>query len=183
MRKRATKIYGAWLLTPRIFSDSRGFFLESWSREIFREIGLDCDFVQDNQSRSSKHVLRGLHYQAGEASQGKLVWVTSGMVFDVIVDLRKRSPTYGMWDGYTLDTDAHERLYVPNGCAYGFLVVSEAADFHYKVTMPYEPKSERALRWNDAQLSIDWPLECGIEPILSAKDKAAPSFQDCEKYD
>jgi len=183
MKKLPTKIHDAWLLKPKIFGDARGFFLESWNRETFRDIGLDLDFLQDNHSRSSKQVLRGLHYQPGDAAQGKLVWVTSGTVFDVIVDLRKSSPTYGVWDGYMLTTDAHERLYVPPGCAHGFLVVSANTDFHYKVTMPYNPQAECTLRWDDPDLAIDWPLEIGIEPILSAKDKAAPSFKDCEKYD
>ncbi len=182
MKKLPTEIHDAWLLKPKVFGDARGFFLESWNREIFREIGLDLDFVQDNHSRSSKHVLRGLHYQAGDAAQGKLVWVTSGTVFDVIVDLRQSSPTYGVWDGYMLTTDAHERLYVPPGCAHGFLVVSDTTDFHYKVTTPYAPETECALRWDDPDLAIDWPLEIGIDPILSPKDKAAPSFKDCEKY-
>ena len=174
MRKIQTRIHDAWLLKPKIFGDARGFFLESWNRDTFCEIGLDLDFVQDNHSRSSK--------QSGDAAQGKLVWVTSGTVFDVLVDLRKSSPTYGVWDGYMLTTDAHERLYVPPGCAHGFLVVSDTTDFHYKVTTPYNPQAECALRWDDPDLAIDWPLEIGIEPILSAKDKAAPSFKDYEKY-
>jgi dTDP-4-dehydrorhamnose 3,5-epimerase len=183
MKKIHTKIRDAWLLKPRVFGDARGFFLESWNREIFRQNGLDLDFVQDNHSRSSKHVLRGLHYQRGEAAQGKLVWVTSGTVFDVLVDLRKSSPSYGVWDGYMLTADTHERLYVPPGCAHGFLVTSEATDFHYKVTTPYSPQAECALCWDDVDLAIDWPLEIGIQPILSAKDRAAPSFTECEKYD
>jgi len=182
MKKLHTKIYGAWLLKPRVFGDTRGFFLESWNREIFRHIGLDLDFVQDNHSRSSKYVLRGLHYQSGKAAQGKLVWVTSGSVFDVLVDLRQSSPTYGLWDGYMLTADAHERVYIPPGCAHGFLVTSEITDFHYKVTTPYNPQDECALCWDDGALSIDWPLELGIQPILSAKDSTAPSFQACQKY-
>jgi dTDP-4-dehydrorhamnose 3,5-epimerase len=149
---------------------------------MFREIELDIDFVQDNHSRSSKGVLRGLHYQIGNAAQGKLVWVTSGTVFDVIVDLRQSSPTFGVWDGYLLNTETHDRLYVPPGCAHGFMVLSETCDFFYKVTTPYNPQAERALRWNDPDLAIDWPLAIGIEPILSDKDKAALSFKDCEKY-
>jgi len=182
MEKTFTKIHGAWLLKPKVIGDVRGFFLESWNRETFRRIGIDADFVQDNHSRSTKNVLRGLHYQEGNAAQGKLVWVTSGTVFDVIVDLRRSSATFGMWDGYCLTAEAHERLYVPPGCAHGFLVLSDTADFHYKVTTPYAPEAERALRWDDPDLGIEWPLEIGIEPILSAKDKAAPSFKECEKY-
>jgi dTDP-4-dehydrorhamnose 3,5-epimerase len=177
-----TRIHGAWLLKPQVFQDSRGFFLVSWNHDTNRVIGLDVDFIQDNHSRSSRHVLRGLHYQSGHAAQGKLVWVTSGAVFDVLVDLRTSSPTYGKWDGYMLTTAAHERLYVPPGCAHGFFVVSDVADFHYKVTKPYAPETERTLRWDDADLAIDWPLETGVRPILSAKDHCAPSFKECEKY-
>ena len=177
-----TRIPDVLILEPRLHGDHRGFFLETWRASTFETIVPGVAFVQDNHSRSSKHVLRGLHYQAGEAAQGKLVWVTSGTVFDVLVDLRKSSPTYGVWDGYMLTTDAHERLYVPPGCAHGVLVVSDTTDFHYKVTTPYDPQAECALRWDDPDLAIDWPLEIGIEPILSAKDKAAPSFQECEKY-
>jgi len=114
--------------------------------------------------------------RAGEAAQGKLVWVTSGTVFDVLVDLRQSSPTFGVWDGYVLSTETHDRLWVPPGCAHGFLVLSDIADFHYKVSAPYRPQ-------NDPDLAIDWPLEIGIDPILSAKDNGAPSFKDCAKYD
>lgn len=183
MTKLPTKIHDAYLLKPKVFGDARGFFLESWNKAAFLDLVGDFDFVQDNHSRSSKHVLRGLHYQAGDAAQGKLVWVTSGTVFDVIVDLRKSSPTYGEWDGYNLTADAHERLWIPPGCAHGFLVVSETADFHYKVTTPYDPASERSLRWDDRDLGISWPIEIGITPIVSAKDAVAASFADCEKYD
>jgi dTDP-4-dehydrorhamnose 3,5-epimerase len=182
MTKLPTKIRDAWLLKPTIFSDARGFFLESWNRDIFRAIGLDLDFVQDNHSRSLRGVLRGLHYQSGCAAQGKLVWVTSGAVFDVIVDLRQNSPTFGVWDSYMLDTETHDRLYIPPGCAHGFMVVSEECDFFYKVTTAYAPQAERGLRWNDVDLAIDWPIQNGQEPTLSEKDKAAPSFRDCEKY-
>jgi dTDP-4-dehydrorhamnose 3,5-epimerase len=183
MTKKTTKIRGAYLFVPDVHRDERGFFLESWNREKFRMLGVDVDFVQDNHSRSSKNVLRGLHYQVGDAAQGKLVWVTSGAVFDVVVDLRRSSPTFGVWDGYTLTADEHERLYVPPGCAHGFFVTSETCDFHYKVTHPYDPKAERSLLWNDPELAIEWPLSVGIQPLLSAKDKKPPGFKDCEKYD
>jgi dTDP-4-dehydrorhamnose 3,5-epimerase len=183
MKKLPTKIHDAWLLKPKVFGDARGFFLESWNRNIFRDVGLDLDFVQDNHSRSSKGVLRGLHYQIGDAAQGKLVWVTSGTVFDVIVDLRQSSPTFGLWDGYVLNTETHDRLYVPPGCAHGFMVLSDTCDFFYKVTTTYNRQAERALRWNDPALAIDWPMAIGIEPLLSEKDKAAPGFAECEKYD
>jgi dTDP-4-dehydrorhamnose 3,5-epimerase len=182
MTKYPTKINGGYLLRPRVFGDARGFFLESWNKETFAMLGIDADFVQDNHSRSAKNVLRGLHYQIGDAAQGKLVWVTSGTVFDVLVDLRKSSPTFGKWDGYMLTSDAHERLWVPAGCAHGFLVVSEMADFHYKCTNYYAPATERALRWNDPAIGIDWPLAIGIDPIVSPKDAEAASFAECEKY-
>ena len=183
MQKIPTKIHDAYLLKPKVFGDARGFFLESWSKATFRDLVGDFDFVQDNHSRSSRHVLRGLHYQAGQAVQGKLVWVTSGSVYDVMVDLRKSSPTYGQWDGYYLTADAHERLWVPPGCAHGFLVVSDITDFHYKVTTPYAPIAERALKWDDPSLGITWPLEIGIEPIISIKDTHALSLEECEKFD
>lgn len=183
MRKSATKIFDAWLLKPTVFGDARGFFLESWNRDTFQKIGLGFDFVQDNHSRSTRHVLRGLHYQTGNAAQGKLVWVTSGTVFDVLVDLRRGSPTFGVWDGYFLTADAHERLWVPPGCAHGFLVVSDTADFHYKCTAPYAPGHERSLRWDDPGLGIKWPLGIGIKPVLSAKDLSAETFVQCKSYD
>lgn len=182
MKQIPTKIHDAWLLKPKVFGDARGFFMETWNRDIFREAGLDIDFVQDNHSRSAKHVLRGLHYQAGDTAQGKLVWVTSGTVFDVLVDLRQSSPTFGVWDGYVLNTETHDRLWVPPGCAHGFLVLSDVADFHYKVSRPYRPDMDRSLRWNDPDLAIDWPIEIGLDPIVSPKDAAAASFADCEKY-
>ena len=183
MKKIPTKIHDAWLLKPKVFGDARGFFMETWNRTSFRDIGLDIDFVQDNHSRSAKHVLRGLHYQSGDSAQGKLVWVTSGTVFDVLVDLRKSSPTYGVWDGYVLNTETHDRLWVPPGCAHGFLVLSDIADFHYKVSTPYRPDTECALRWNDPTLGIDWPIAIGLEPLVSPKDAVAAAFADCEKYD
>ena len=182
MQKLPTKIHDAFLLKPRVFGDARGFFLESWNRQTFRDLGIDVDFVQDNHSRSAHHVLRGLHYQAGDAAQGKLVWVTSGTVFDVLVDLRESSPTFGAWDGYMLTSEAHERLWVPPGCAHGFLVMSDIADFHYKVSSPYARATERSLRWDDPTLAINWPLEIGISPLVSAKDANADSFENCEKY-
>jgi dTDP-4-dehydrorhamnose 3,5-epimerase len=183
MKKIPTKIHNAWLLKPKVFGDDRGFFMETWNRTTFCEIDLDFDFVQDNQSRSSKHVLRGLHYQAGSSAQGKLVWVGSGTVFDVLVDLRKNSPTFGAWDGYVLSSETHDRLWVPPGCAHGFLVLSDIADFHYKVTSPYQPEAERCLRWDDPALGIEWPIEVGLNPIVSPKDANGAWFPQCEKYD
>jgi dTDP-4-dehydrorhamnose 3,5-epimerase len=182
MKRTSTKIHDAWLLTPTKHGDERGFFMETWNRQTFNDIGLDLTFVQDNHSRSSKHVLRGLHYQCGDAAQGKLVWVTSGVVFDVLVDLRQSSPTYGVWDGYVLDCLNHDRLWVPPGCAHGFLVLSDVADFNYKVTTPYRPQTERALLWNDKTLNIKWPLAVGVEPLVSPKDAQAATYIACEKY-
>lgn len=138
--------------------------------------------MQDSHSRSSANVLGGLHYQAGTSAQGKLVRVTSGSAFDVIVDLRRSSPTFGRWEGYVLDMATNNRLWVPPRCAHGFLVLSAACDFHYKVTAPYDPQSERTLRWNDPDLAIDWPIEIGPKPIVSAKDAAGASFAGCEKF-
>jgi len=184
VKRLPTKIKDAWLLKPKVFADARGFFLESWNRITFADLGLGVDFVQDNHSRSTKNVLRGLHYQIGEAAQGKLVWVTSGAVFDVMVDMRISSPTFGVWDGFTLDATSHERLWVPPGCAHGFLVLSDSCDFHYKVTTAYSSSSERSLRWDDPHLSIDWPVVKGAPPILSEKDnRLSHAFEDCEKFD
>lgn len=180
MEKKATKIQDAWLLMPNVYRDPRGFFLESWNRDSYRKLGLDADFVQDNHSRSTRHVLRGLHYQTGNAAQGKLVWVTSGSVFDVIVDLRKSSPTFGLWDSYVITGETHERLWIPAGCAHGFLVLSDFADFHYKVSKPYAPECERILQWNDPYLNIEWPLENGTEPNISLKDDSGLTFEECK---
>jgi dTDP-4-dehydrorhamnose 3,5-epimerase len=183
MERIATKIHGAWLLRPRLFSDDRGFFMEAWNRATYAKLGLDLDFVQDNHSRSKKHVLRGLHYQIGEDAQTKLVWVAAGAVFDVLVDLRQSSPTFGQWDGYVLTADNHERLWVPAGCAHGFMVLSDSADFLYKCSTPYAPAAERTLRWDDTRLTIQWPLPDGVSPFISAKDAEGAWFDDCEKYD
>ena len=156
--------------------------METWSRRTFADIGLDVDFVQDNHSRSEKNVLRGLHYQVNGTAQGKMVWASRGAVFDVIVDLREWSKTYGKWDGYLLDCTTHERLWVPPGCAHGFLVVSDFADFHYKCTDYYSPADARSIRWNDPVIGIQWPLDSGISPSLSSQDAAATSFNDAVKY-
>lgn len=178
-----TRIDGAYLLRPKAFGDSRGYFFESWNKDTFKNIGIDFEFVQDNCSRSSKYVLRGLHYQVGDSAQGKLVGVTSGEVYDAFVDLRKNSPTYGQWDGYILSTHQHDRLWIPAGCAHGFLVLSETADFSYKCTNYYDPKSERTLMWNDQTINIKWPISKIVSPSLSKKDEQGVSFKDCEKYE
>lgn len=178
-----TAIDGAFLIKPKVFEDQRGFFLETWNKKTYKEFNLDFDFVQDNHSRSSKYTLRGLHYQVGDAAQGKLVWVTSGTVFDVFVDLRVSSPTYGNWDGYYLSNENHCRLWVPPGCAHGFVVISDTADFQYKCTNYYEPKSDRTLIWNDPTLKIPWPLPENIQPTVSEKDQKGKLFSECDKYE
>jgi dTDP-4-dehydrorhamnose 3,5-epimerase len=182
LRVENLKIHGAMLLQPRVFGDERGFFLEMWNRRTFADIGLDIDFVQDNHSRSEKYVLRGLHYQVNGTAQGKLVWVSSGAVFDVIVDLREGSPTFGQWDGRLLTGACHERLWAPPGCAHGFLVVSDHADFHYKCSDYYSPGDERVLRWDDPDVGIFWPMPTGVKPKLADRDIAAPGLAECEKY-
>lgn len=182
MEKIATQIEGAWLLRPRLFKDERGFFMEAWNRATYAKLGMDLDFVQDNHSRSKKHVLRGLHYQIGQDAQIKLVWVAYGAVFDVLVDLRESSPTFGHWDGYTLTAENHERLWVPAGCAHGFMVLSDSADFLYKCSTPYAPAAERTLRWDDPSLGIAWPITDGVLPVVSAKDAEGNWFESCEKY-
>ncbi len=182
MKVEPLKIADALVLIPKVFGDSRGFFLEMWNRKAYSEIGLDFNFVQDNHSRSTKHVLRGLHYQVNGKAQGKLVWVSSGVIFDVVVDLRESSPSFGQWDGRFLTAECHERIWAPPGCAHGFLVVSESADFHYKCTDYYSPEDERTLLWNDPELAIDWPMPVGVDPIISPRDLNAPTFKNCEKY-
>jgi len=159
------------LLRPKVFGDHRGFFLESWNRKSFADAGLDLDFVQDNHSRSARHTLRGLHYQM-QQTQGKLVRVTSGAVFDVAVDLRRSSPTFGRWVGAELSEANNQLLWVPPGFAHGFLVLSESADFQYKCTDYYSPAHERTLLWNDPALGIEWPLSAGVTPLLAKKDAA-----------
>lgn len=178
MQKVSTTIEGAFLLKPNIFRDARGYFLEAWNREAFRRLGLGADFVQDNYNASTRGVLRGLHYQTGPAAQGKLAWVSSGKIFDVIVDLRIGSPTFQRWESRILDAETHHFLWVPPGCAHGMLVLSDTAGFHYKVTTSYDPQAERTLRWDDPDLAISWPLEPGQTPTLSPKDAAAGTLRE-----
>lgn len=169
MKSISTVIADVLILEPRVFGDTRGFFFESFNSRAFAEAtGLDVNFVQDNHSRSARGVLRGLHYQARQP-QGKLVRVVRGSVFDVAVDIRKTSPTFGKWVGVELTEDNHRQLWVPPGLAHGFLVTSESADFLYKTTDYYAPEHERCIAWNDPAIGIDWPLEG--EPQLSAKDQ------------
>ena len=165
------------LLEPRVFGDTRGFFMESFNQRAFdAETGLNLQFVQDNHSRSTRGVLRGLHYQAVQP-QGKLVRVVAGAVFDVAVDIRRASPTFGKWVGQVLSAENNHQLWVPPGLAHGFLVLSETADFLYKTTDYYAPEHERCIAWNDPTLAIDWPL-AGSAPALSAKDLAGLSFAE-----
>jgi dTDP-4-dehydrorhamnose 3,5-epimerase len=158
------------LIEPRVFGDSRGFFIETFNVERYAKIGISHTFVQDNHSHSAKGVLRGLHFQK-QFPQGKLVYVTSGIVFDVAVDIRQESPTFGQWVGVILKAEEHKQFYVPAGFAHGFCVLSDTADFHYKCTDYYHPEDEGSIRWNDPDIAIDWPLK---NPTLSAKDANAP---------
>jgi len=171
------------VITPRIWKDSRGFFLEAFNRHQFANVGLPIEFVQDNHSRSSRNVLRGLHYQVGKP-QGKLVSVVRGSIFDVAVDIRRGSPTFGKWVGITLDDVARQSLWIPPGFAHGFCAMSDAVDVLYKCTDYYDPPSERGIPWNDPLLGINWPVE---SPILSEKDsryrRLSADSDDLPRYD
>ena len=169
------------LIEPKVFGDARGFFFESFNQKAFNEAtGTDLDFVQDNHSRSSKGVLRGLHYQIRQA-QGKLVRVVRGSVFDVAVDVRKSSPTFGQWVGAELTEENQHQLWVPPGFAHGFVVLSESADFLYKTTDYYAPEYERCIAWNDADIGVDWHYD-GV-PSLSAKDAQGAAFKNAEVFE
>ena len=183
MKVIPTAIADVLILEPSVFGDSRGFFLESFNRKAFGAItGLDVDFVQDNHSRSARGILRGLHYQI-RRPQGKLVRVVRGAVFDVSVDLRRSSPTFGQWVGVELTEDNHRQLWVPPGFAHGFYVLSDLADFLYKTTDYYFPEHERSLSWNDSTIAISWPLEQGTEPVVSEKDKNAEKLAQAEVFE
>jgi dTDP-4-dehydrorhamnose 3,5-epimerase len=170
------------ILQPRVFGDARGFFMESFNASKFRECtGLDVNFVQDNHSRSQRGVLRGLHYQIKQP-QGKLVRVTQGRVYDVVVDLRKSSATFGQWEGVELSGENNHQLWVPPGFAHGFVVLSDSADFLYKTTDYYAPEHERCLSWNDPAVGVDWHLD-GLVPLLSAKDQNGRPLVECEVFD
>lgn len=182
MTVRKTRLSGVLVLEPRVFGDARGFFAETYHAERYREAGVEPDFVQDNVSRSVRGTLRGLHYQAPPHAQAKLVQVLDGEVFDVVVDLRRGSPTFGEWVGETLSADNNRQLYVPPGFAHGFCVTSESALFAYKCSAFYAPGSEGALRWDDPALGIDWPVD---QPIVSDKDREAPAWtevRDCTPF-
>lgn len=175
-----TGIPDVLILEPKVFGDERGFFFESFNQRVFEEkTGLKPVFVQDNHSRSAKNVLRGLHYQVRQP-QGKLVRVVAGEVFDVAVDLRKHSPTFGQWTGHTLSAENKRMLWIPEGFAHGFLVLSESADFLYKTTDYYAPEHERCILWKDAVLGINWPL--AGEPTLAAKDETGKRLAEAEVF-
>ncbi|WP_419810555.1 dTDP-4-dehydrorhamnose 3,5-epimerase [Bacterioplanoides sp.] len=170
-----TSITDAVVIEPRVFGDERGFFLETFQADRYREVaGIDLEFVQDNHSRSSHGVLRGLHYQIHKP-QGKLVRVVAGEVFDVAVDIRPGSPTYGKWEGVILSAENKRQFWIPPGLAHGFLVLSESADFEYKCTDYYDPTDEGCLIWNDPDIAIEWP---DIQPLLSEKDQMGQSFKE-----
>lgn len=172
MKVTETTLPGVLLIEPNVFRDQRGLFWETYHAERYAKFGIPS-FVQDNSSRSIRHTLRGLHYQL-HRPQGKLVWVTRGEVFDVAVDIRKTSPTFGRWLGVTLSSEAPRQLYIPPGFAHGFCVTSESADFAYKCTDVYVPGDERGLLWNDPELGIQWPV---AEPLLSDKDRSFPALK------
>lgn len=176
-----TAIPEVLIIEPKVFGDARGFFFESFNTRSFSAMtGLSPVFVQDNHSRSSKNVLRGLHYQIRQP-QGKLVRVVAGEVFDVAVDLRKRSPTFGKWTGTTLSAENKRMLWIPEGFAHGFLVLSDSADFLYKTTDYYAPEHERCILWNDPAIGIDWPVSG--TPILAAKDKAGKLLAEADAFE
>ena len=175
-----TEIPDLLIIEPKVFGDDRGFFMESWNAKTFREAGLDIEFVQDNHSRSSRGVLRGLHYQK-PGPQGKLVRVTAGAVYDVVVDLRRSSPAFGKWVGVELSAANKRMFWVPEGMAHGFLCLEDGTDFMYKCRGPYDPSNEHALLWNDPAIGIEWPLD-GTVPQLAAKDAAGKPLADAVTF-
>ena len=171
-----TKFADAWLIKPKVFGDDRGFFLESYSKKVFSEHGMNIEFVQDNHSRSEKKgTLRGLHFQAPPHTQAKLVRVTRGKVYDVILDLRKESKTFGQWEGFELSVENFQMLFVPQGFAHAFMTLEDDTEFQYKCDNFYAPESDGGIIWNDPDLNINWPIK---EPILSEKDKLHPQLKD-----
>ncbi len=177
-----TKLSGIVLVEPKVFEDERGFFLESYHKKLFNEQGIALEFVQDNHSRSKQGALRGMHYQI-QQPQGKLVRVILGEIYDVAVDLRKSSPTFGQWIGFYISADNKKQIYIPPGFAHGFYVVSEWAEVLYKATDYYAPQWERTLLWNDTHINISWPLLEGKAPLLSPKDATGLPFHKAEVYE
>ncbi|MGB1557034.1 MAG: dTDP-4-dehydrorhamnose 3,5-epimerase [Oceanococcaceae bacterium] len=181
MKVETTALEGVLILEPKLFGDARGWFMEAYNARAFTEAtGLTPNFVQDNQSLSSRGVLRGLHYQLGEHPQDKLVRVLSGEIFDVAVDIRRSSPTFGQWVGVHLSGQNRRQVWVPRGFAHAFVVLSETAEVLYKVTDVYDPAGERSIRWDDPAIGIDWPLD--TPPLLSAKDADAPLLADADLF-
>jgi dTDP-4-dehydrorhamnose 3,5-epimerase len=174
-----TKIDGVYIIEPKVFGDNRGYFMETYNKEQFDEAGLNMIFVQYNESKSSKGVLRGLHFQK-KHSQGKLVRVTKGEVFDVAVDLRTGSPTYGQWEGVILNDENKKQFYIPEGFAHGFLVLSDEAVFNYKCTDFYSPEYDGGVMWDDPEINIKWPLDAIENILLSEKDKVHPNLKDLD---
>ena len=174
-----TKIRDLYIIEPKVFGDNRGYFMESYNKKDFFDAGLTMEFVQDNESRSKKGVLRGLHFQTNH-TQGKLVRVTDGAVYDVAVDLRKGSPTYGQWEGVLLTSENKKQFYVPEGFAHGFLVLSDYAIFNYKCTDFYAPEYDGGVLWNDPDIGIEWPLEGIEEVLLSEKDKNQKTLKELD---
>ena len=175
-----TAIAGPVIIEPKVFGDDRGFFMESWNARTFAEAGLDLHFVQDNHSRSARGVLRGLHFQ-NPNPQGKLVRVTAGRAWDVAVDIRRSSPTFGKWAGVELSAANKRMFWVPPGFAHGFVALEDGTDFLYKCTTPYDPANEHSLLWNDPTVGVEWPLE-GVEPQLSAKDIAGKTLEEIPAF-
>ena len=174
MKVERTRLPEVVIVEPKVFGDERGFFMESYNQRLFEQaVGQPVNFVQDNHSRSARGVLRGLHFQRAPHAQGKLVRVASGAVFDVAVDIRPGSESFGRWAGVLLSAENHRQMWIPPGLAHGFLVLSDSADFLYKTTDYYAPQAEGSLRWDDPAIGIEWP-DAGVPPILSSKDAAAP---------
>lgn len=182
MEYKKTKIDGVWVIEPKVFNDARGYFMESWKKEDFESHVGKVDFIQDNESKSSYGVLRGLHYQKGDCSQAKLVRVVKGKVVDVAVDIRKSSPTFGKHVMVELSDENKRQLFIPRGFAHGFLVLSEEAVFNYKVDNVYAPQSEASIRWNDEQLDIHWPIDMA-DVQTSEKDLNGKSLKEAELFD
>ncbi len=178
MKVSQTEFPGVLVVEPTVFSDNRGFFMESYNRDVFAQSGIDVDFMQDNHAYSRGiGVLRGFHFQAPPTAQAKLVWVTRGAVVDVVVDIRTGSPTYGQWGQLKLSAENKLRLFIPIGFAHAYMTLSEETEFIYKVDAPYSPECEGGIRWNDPDLAVNWPVQ---EPILSKKDKFLPFLAELE---
>lgn len=181
MKIEPAEIPDVVLFSPRVFADNRGIFMETWNQREFLKLGFEQKFVQDNFSNSGRHTLRGIHYQL-QNPQGKLIQITNGEIFDVAVDLRRYSLTFGRWVSFRLCASSQQLLWIPPGFAHGFLALTDAAVVTYKCTDYYNPTAERCIIWNDPQLAINWPLPVGINPILSAKDQSGKRFADAEIY-